>query len=404
MESRELTPVIARLRGDLRRLRSPAGYLRAGIPHYPGLFGRDSLISGWQVLNDDPSFARAALLRLAALQGRRVNIRTEEEPGKILHEYYEPLQFSARAKKWRVVLRWGSPYYGSVDATPLWLVVFHHYLQRTGDIAFRDQLWPRAISAYRWIMEYADHNHDGFLDYSSHNPFALTHQAWKDSTDLGALPPPIEPVEVQGYAYAALRAFANLSRAQNDERNAKKAEDRARHLQTSFLKRFRCGDYFSFALDGHGRLAAWPTSNPGHLLFSGILDHAAAQRVAARLFTEDFWTPYGIRTLSTRDSRFNWQAYHRGSVWPHDNWFFWKGLQAIGDTKGATRIRQALLRAFYDLQGKITELYAVEPQTHRLSLTLRVPGGSYRPCMPQAWASGALLGMLTEQEKSERQE
>ncbi|MBI4134029.1 MAG: hypothetical protein HY475_01245 [Candidatus Terrybacteria bacterium] len=399
MESREFAPVIARLRGDLRRLRSPAGYLRAGIPHYPGLFGRDSLISGWQVLNDDPSFARAALLRLATLQGRRMNMRTEEEPGKILHEYYEPFQLSARAKKWRVVLRWGSPYYGSVDATPLWLVVFHRYLQRTRDTAFRDQLWPRAISACRWIMEYADHNRDGFLDYSSHNPFALTHQAWKDSTDLGALPPPVAPVEVQGYAYAALRAFADLARTQNDERNAQEAEQRARNLRDAFLARFPYDDSFAFALDGQGRPAAWLTSNPGHLLFSGILDPAAARRVATRLFAEDFWTPYGIRTLSMQDARFDWQTYHRGSVWPHDNWFFWKGLQTIGDMEGATRIQQALLRAFYDLGGEITELYAVEPQTHRLSLTLRVPGGSYRPSIPQAWASGALLDMLTEQEK-----
>lgn len=391
----DMQEVVRKLRRDLHSLRAKKGYLCAGLPHFPGLFGRDSLIVAWQMLREDPTIARSTLFRLAKLQGRRVHLRSEEEPGKILHEYYEPWQLRARLKKWRVVLWWGSPYYGSVDATPLWLIVFAAYVRATHDRRFLDTFWPNALSAFRWMAATADHNRDGFLDYVSHNPRALTHHAWKDSNEFGKLKMPLAPVEVQGYAYAAFCAFAECATVLGETAFAEEAIARASALKRSFRQAFLTNEYFAFVLDGNGVKVPWVTSNPGHLLFSGILDPADAAMVARRMFRDDLWTRYGVRTLSMRDPSFDWQSYHRGSVWPHDNWFFWKGLCTIGDAVGAARVREALLYAWTDLGGKIAELYAVDPRGHTLNLTIRTKRGVQQPGYPQAWASGALLDMIT---------
>ena len=385
---------------DINRLRVQEGYLRAGLPLFPGLFGRDSLIAAWQMLRHDPGIAKHTLVRLATLQGRKQDLRREEEPGKILHEYYEPRQIHARLiLKPRVTFAWGLPYYGSVDATPLWLIVFGEYVARTDDTKLLEKFYPNVVHAAFWLQDFADSNKDGFIDYKRHSTVGLVSQAWKDSDELGDIVEPVAVVEAQGYAYAAWQAVSRLAMLQNDRTLSESALRAADDLRNRFLSAFLMPDnFFAYALNGDGAQVAWRTSNPGHLLFSGILDIAAADAIVQRLFADDFWTPYGIRTLSTREPGFDWQSYHKGAVWPHDNWFVWCGLKRLGRYKEANRIRDALIAAWEQFGGKLPELYGVSSKGD-LSLEIYVNKRTklQRPNPLQAWASGALFSMLEKE-------
>ena len=389
-----------RLLQDIARLRTCEGYLRAGLPLFPGLFGRDSLIAAWQMLGHDPEIAKHTLIRLATLQGRKQDLRREEEPGKILHEYYEPWQFHARfILKPRVTFAWGLPYYGSVDATPLWLIVCEEYVTRTGNKELLEKLYPNVVHAVSWLRNFADSNNDGFIDYKRHSVAGLVSQAWKDSDELGNIVEPVAVVEAQGYTYAAWQAVSRLAVLQNDRTLSETALRVADDLRKRFLPAFRMHDnFFAYALDGDETQVTWHTSNPGHLLFSGILDDAAVDTVVERLFADDFWTPYGIRTLSTREPGFDWQSYHKGAVWPHDNWFIWFGLKRLGRHEAANRIRDALIAAWEKCGGKLPELYGVSLKGD-LSLEIYVNKRTklQRPNPLQAWASGALFSMLKEE-------
>ena len=376
------------LLGDLEKLRDPAGYLRAGWPRYNTLFGRDSLISAWQTLEIDPSIARATLLVLAKYQGTSIDDSSEEQPGKILHEHrFDP---AAQAE----LPGWKFPYYGSIDSTPLFLVVASVYVARTGDRELLSNLWPAIERAHAWMTKFGDMDGDGFLDYRSRNPRALFHQGWKDgSDDHLKISPPVALVEVQGYAILAHRGFADLAERRGMSAEAGRARELAAGLQGALARAFwwPAEGTFYLALDGAKRPRTAVTSNPGHLLITGALEQRTARSVVDRLFRNDMWTPYGVRTHATTEPDFNAYGYHMGTVWPHDNWILYKGLQSMGFHREATRIREALLNA-HDTLGKIPELYAVVDDSIVDLSKSPIAGTQSNPV--QAWASAGLLEMI----------
>ncbi len=386
----DANPVRARLQEDLNRLRTSDGYLRAGAPRYATLFGRDSLISAWQALRLDPSIAASTLRVLASFQGRTEDPKSEEQRGKILHEH----RFNAAA---RAELADGKfPYYGSVDSTLLFLIVASEYAQETGDLRLVWDLWPALVAAYHWIGEYGDVDGDGFVEYERKNPRGLFHQAWKDgSDDHLRIDPPVAMVEVQGYAYAAHRAFASLAQARGETDVAASARTSADQLKRRLNEDFWMEDreFFALALDGSKRMRRAVTSNPGHLLVCGAVASGRLPSMVARLFRDDLWTPYGVRTHSTLEPDFDPTSYHTGSVWPHDNWFLFRGLLAVNRRSEANRIREALLRAFGEL-GKIPELYAVVDD-RLVDLSVAESKAATKANPLQAWASAGLLDMIS---------
>ena len=376
------------LLADLHRLRAPEGYLRAGAPSYATLFGRDSLISAWQTLDTDPTIARDTLRILARYQGRRIHRLSEEEPGKILHEY----RFDRAAQL--ELPDWEFPYYGSVDSTPLFLILGGAYVRKTGDVDLRDELRHAFEAAYRWIRDYGDRDGDGYVEYARANPHGLFHQGWKDgSGDHLRIEPPVALVEVQGYAIAACRAFADLAQGWEDTRIAAEARSAADRLAMRLNEDFWMTDreFYALALDRHKRLRRAVTSNPGHLLLCGAVAEEHLDATIARFFQEDLWTPYGVRTHAVSEPDFDPYSYHCGTIWPHDNWFLYRGLLAVGKAAEAERIRGALLRA-YGALGKIPELYAVVDDTI-IDLT-SAPDVPVRANPLQAWAIAGLLDML----------
>jgi glycogen debranching enzyme len=383
-----------RLQGDLDRLRAPEGYLRAGWPRYHTLFGRDSLIAAWQTLRIDASVARATLQVLAMYQGCEIDTASEQEPGKILHEY----RFDAASQA--ELPGWVFPYYGSVDSTLLYLFVAGEYLDSTRDEASIADLWPALQQAHGWIGTYGDADGDGFVEYARKNPAGLFHQGWKDgSADHLQIHPPVALVEVQGYAFAAHRAFARIASRLGRSDIAADADEAANRLRELVNRAFwwpEEGTYF-LALDGDKRPRRAVTSNPGHLLFAGILDADRRGDVVRRLFEDDLWTPYGIRTHATSEPDFDPFSYHLGSVWPHDNWIIWKGLRASGFLREAEAVREALVRACEAL-GRLPELYAVVDRKI-VDLSSESIGGN-RANPVQAWSIGALLDMLGTDEST----
>jgi glycogen debranching enzyme len=382
----KIEQVRTRLLEDLDRLRSPEGYLYAGSPRYHTLFGRDALISGWQTLAHDPTIARASLQAVADLQGTQTNATREEEPGKILHEHRSD---PASQKE---LPHWGFPYYGSVDSTPLFLILAGRYLRRTGDEAFLHHLWPHLTAAYGWIKSTEDAGR-GYLRYERKNPHGLFHQGWKDgSEDHLRIRPPVAIVEAQGYVYSAYAEFSVLARKRGAVDLAAEAELRSLSLQRRFNEDFWVDSKgFALGLDGSEVPRDVPTSNPGHLLFTGILRADRIAPVVDRLFAEDLWTPFGIRTHSAAAPDFDPFGYHTGSVWPHDNWLIAEGLRATGHQDKADRIREALLRAYEQL-GRIPELYAVVDEE---IVDLGKPAKGVSGANPlQAWAVAGLLALL----------
>ena len=359
---------------DIEKLRDPRGFLNAGIPRFNRLFGRDALISGWQLLNLDPSICRASLEVLSRLQGAKFNKKTDEEPGKIIHETY----FGSHSKPPHRYFP--MPYYGAIDPTPLYLIVFAMYLDKTKDHAFVKQYRPYISAAARWIVKRI--KRDGFLYYQRGSRRGTFHQGWKDGfSNHLQINPPVAIVEAQGYAYLALCASAKLLPQSSFD-----FLRMARELKTRFAQSFwmpkQC--YFALALDGKGMQRAAITSNPGHLLFTGILHRDQADAVVKRLFKPDIFTPYGIRTHSAKESDFDPLSYHLGSVWPHDNWITAQRLKQLGYKKEYQKIKNGLVRAYQEL-GKMPEYYGV--------IKNKIVGIK-TACHPQAWASGALLNFL----------
>ena len=361
---------------EIRKLKDKRGFLKAGLPNYGRLFGRDSLISAWQLLDYNPDIAKSTLALLSKLQGKIVDNRNEEEPGKILHEEKGHFPFN---------------YYGSIDSTPFYLVLFYFYYKKSKDAKFVKKYWQNIKSAINWMENYGDLDNDSFLEYQRKNKKGLFHQGWKDSfRDHLKIKPPVAIVEVQGYQYLALRGTAKLADIFGKKAFSLKLRKRAKILKENFNRRFwlkkeKC---FALALDGRKNQKKTITSNPGHLIFTGIVEKNKLSFLVKRLFKKDLWTPYGIRTHSLKEKDFNPRSYHLGSIWPHDNWIIAQGLIKEGFSDEYQRIKKALLRAYKEI-GFLPEFYGVS-----LKNNLIVKNLENKPCYPQAWAVGALVNFL----------
>lgn len=371
-------PQLERLaRDDLTRLRTPGGWYQAGLPRFARLFGRDACITALQVLHDDPTAAVATIEALAAVQGEVFDRRREEEPGKIPHEVPNGLQDRVRLEL-RKQFRWGFPYYGSIDATAWWVRLVDRYVAVTGDRAVVDRVHDNLVRAGEWMSGCARIGAEDFVAYRRINRAGLLHQGWRDSGLASMpIPEPVAIVEAQGYYAEAAAALDRLgiptppAAAGDPER---------------FHRAFWMPDHGTYALavGGNGDPVEIATSNAGHLLGTPILDPARTDTVAQRLLADDLWTAGGIRTHSTLDEHFDGDSYHRGSVWPHDNWVIHEGLVAAGRADDAARVRAAVLDALCRLEH-IPELYAVrDGAPAELAMAQRV----------QAWSSGAVVSFL----------
>jgi glycogen debranching enzyme len=384
------------LEAQINRLRSPEGYLNAGLPYFDHLFGRDACVSALQLLKYDPQIARATLQVLARHQGQRRRLRSEEFRGKIPHEHFPGgwrQRLSALAherggfRKLAVFMLWRFPYYGSVDAGGWYLILLHAYWHQTGDEELVRQLWPAVEGIGHWLRHHAQHTRLGLVGFRRHYLFGLRNQSWKDNLNL-RITPPVAMVEVQGYYYRGFELMADL--ADQVLREPALADDyrvAAARLKIAFGEAFteRNGT-LPLAVNGRGNRLRIATSNPGHLLLSGILEPAAEAAVVARLFAADLWTPYGIRTESTAEPTFDPRSYHHGSVWPFDNWVIYRGLVERGYAAEAQRVRLALLAAQAAL-GHMPELYCVTRQGTIQTLPTA--------CRVQAWSAGALYDLIS---------
>ena len=364
-------------RADIAALRSPEGWLQAGLPRFARLFGRDSCISALQLLDDDPSVAAATIRALARVQGQVYDRRREEEPGKIPHEI--PVRLEDRVRlEIRKSFRWGFPYYGGIDSTSWWIRVVDAYVARTGDQAIVDEVRPNLERAADWMAGPARIGWADLVAYQRRNPAGLKHQGWRDSGLAQIdIPAPVAVIEVQGYHAAASAALGRLG----IDAPAAVAVD-----PVVVDHEFWMADegIHGLAVGSDGELVRMVTSNPGHLIGTPVLPDDRAHALADRLFADDLWSAGGIRTQSTRDPRFDADSYHLGSVWPHDNWVIHQGLLTIGRPDDAARLRHAVLDALCRL-GHIPELYAVHG-TEPVSL----PIAQRR----QAWSSGAVISFL----------
>ena len=388
--------VVHRSLHDLRLLSDhiPEGYLpSAGIPWFSVPFGRDSLITALQTLMLQPDIARATLLFLAEHQGKVVNDFRDEQPGKILHEIRLGELATLRAVP-------HTPYYGSVDATPLWLVALGEYLDWTADWEVAERVRPNVEAALGWIDEYGDVDGDGFVEYVSRSTNGIRNQGWKDSHDSigfrdGRLAePPIALAEVQGYVYAARIAAARYFERFGERERAERLRAQARELRARFAERWWLPQerFFALALDREKRLVPSVSSNVGHCLWAGLLDDAAAMAVAERLMREDMLCGWGIRTLSSMETTFNPMSYHNGSVWPHDNSLIVAGLKRYGFDVEASRVAREVLDAAIRFPGyRLPELYCGFARDRRYySMPAQYPVS----CSPQAWAAGSVFLML----------
>ena len=364
----------------------------AGLPWFMTIFGRDSIFTSLQALPFTAELAATTLRALAERQGTRIDDFRDEDPGRILHEmrYGELTAFEERPH---------SPYYGSADATPLFVVLLDEYERWTGDTRLVRDLEHAARAALCWIDEYADLQGNGYVCYQRRNASTgLENQCWKDSWDSisyrnGDLPGfPRATCELQGYAYDAKVRGARLARlVWRDDAFADRLEREAASLKRRFNRDFwvKDGQYFAVALDNDGRQVDSLTSNNGHLLWSGIVDKSKAGAVAGHLLGRRLFSGWGVRTLAEGEARYNPIGYHAGAVWPFDNSFIAWGLRRYGFREEAARIVAGILEAAEVFAGRLPEAFGGYPR----SLT-RYPVEYPTACSPQAWSTGAPLLLL----------
>ena len=365
----------------------------AGLPWFMTVFGRDSLMTSYQALPYAPELAEATLRVLAVRQGTRIDHFRDEEPGKILHEirFGEMTAFEERPH---------SPYYGTADATPLFLVLLDEYVRWTSDVALGMELEDEARAALRWIDEHGDRDGDGYVEYERRNSESgLENQCWKDShnsilfADGSNSSLPRACCEIQGYVYDAKRRSARLAReVWGDPELADRLEREAADLKRRFTLDFWVADreYFALALDGEKRPVDSLTSNIGHLLWSGIVDDDKAEAVAAQLLGPRLFSGWGVRTMAQGDGGYNPIGYHIGTVWPHDNSFIAAGLARYGYREEAARIASALIEAAEFFQYRLPEVFAGY-ERGATGFPVEYPTA----CSPQAWAAGAPLLFIT---------
>ncbi len=399
--------VLCRSVSDLYMLitETPQGlYPYAGIPWFSTAFGRDGIITALQMLWLDPDVALGVLRFLAMHQATAYDEVSEAEPGKILHE----IRHGEMAQLGEVPFK---HYYGSVDSTPLFVLLAGEYFARTGDREAIAALWPNIEAALGWIDTCGDFDGDGFVEYRQKTAQGLNNQGWKDSKDSimhadGRLAEgAIALVEVQAYVFAAKRHAANLARVLGHQERAEALDAEAEALRKRFEQAFWCEDIgtYALALDGDKQPCRVKSSNAGHALFGGIALASRARRVATALMRRDAFSGWGIRTLNAAEKRYNPMSYHNGSVWPHDNALIAAGFGRYGFKEDVLKVFSGLFDAVRTMDMRLPELFCGFPRRAGSGPTLYPVA-----CTPQAWASGtplmlleASLGMTLDQAHNE---
>lgn len=393
-ENHIFSKVFLRSLSDLRMLymlNKGNVYYSAGVPWYDALFGRDSMISALQVLPYNTTITRSTLQLLASYQGKAHNDWRDEAPGKILHE----LRLGEMANLNEIP---ETPYYGSVDSTPLFLILLAEYIDWTGDMSFFHELTNSVEAALAWIDANTAGDPDGFLRYTTRSSFGLYNQGWKDSVDAishadGSIAQhPVALSEVQGYVYMAKRRISRLFDRLGRHDDAKRLLKEATRLYWNFNEKFwmPSREFYAQALDAQGQCEVI-SSNPGHALWTEILDKKNADCVIRRLFEPDMYTGWGIRTLSSGERRYNPLGYHNGTVWPHDNSLIAMGLCKYGYKEHLSGLFTSMHEAagFYN-SYRLPELFGGF-QREESDIPIKYPVA----CSPQAWSSGTIPYMLT---------
>jgi len=366
-------------------------YPYAGVPWYNTTFGRDGIITAMETLWLAPEISKNVLIYLAATQAKELIPEKDAEPGKIIHE----ARAGEMANTGEIPFKL---YYGTIDATPLFIMLAGMYYERTADLGLLRSLWPNIKAALNWIEEYGDIDGDGFVEYIHKAENGLTNQGWKDSFDAvmyenaELASPPIALCEVQGYVYGAKKYAASIAKELGEEQYADQLLREAEELKKKFNERFWDEDsgYFVLALDGKKQPCKVISSNPGHCLFTKIVDDSKARAVADRLLSPEMFSGWGIRTLSSEEKKYNPMSYHNGSIWPHDNALIAYGLSLYGFQEHVLSIVNALFDAslFTELQ-RLPELYC--------GFNRRSDEGPTEypvACSPQAWSVAVVFMLL----------